>query len=88
MNAGNWPAYLCSGLNASMKYAYSAPDLGTTVLSSAKASAPQRERIPHVVQIIKHSPIEPDLSSALVGDTNIPDPAIIVVVVIDIYWPW
>jgi len=40
MKLGNGPQNLCSPPYASWKYAYSAPDRGTTVPSSANANAP------------------------------------------------
>ena len=74
MNAGTWPAYGCKGLKASMKYAYSAPERGTTVLNSAKANAPNRDSTPQLIQTIKQNPTDPDRSKALVGDTKMPEP--------------
>lgn len=41
-NAGNGPQNLCCFENVSNKYAYSAPDLGTTVPNSAKHNAPAK----------------------------------------------
>ena len=43
MKAGSGPQNLCNLPYASRKYAYSAPDLGTTVLNSANASAPKNK---------------------------------------------
>jgi len=57
-----------------MKYAYSAPERGTTVLSSAKANAPNKDNTPQLIQTIRQNPTDPDRSSALVGDTKMPEP--------------
>jgi len=57
-----------------MKYAYSAPERGTTVLNSAKANAPNRDSTPQLIQTIKQNPTDPDRSKALVGDTKMPEP--------------
>ena len=57
-----------------MKYAYSAPDRGTTALSSANARAPRRDKKPQMIQMIKQRPTDPERSKALVGDMKIPEP--------------
>lgn len=44
------------------------------MLNSANASAPSRDNKPQEIQTIRQRPTDPDLSRALVGDTNIPEP--------------
>jgi hypothetical protein len=45
------------------------------IIQHNKANLPIKEMAPHTAQMTRHSPTDPDRSSAIDGDTKIPDPA-------------